>query len=239
MKRAGSVILIAVVVLTVPACAWASPSTMSELLPRDGDVVVNQQPTRVGGGASDTLLVDRDGQVTWQQLADEIVLTQTATIGRIGWWGFYGTWNQTHVPPATEMFRIRLYDARAGDGLPGVILFEQTFDAVSRTATGRNVLAEEPCPEYFYQINLSQGLTFAAGVRRWLEVVQVGDVGSTYRWELANGPPPGQAYLNPNVTDWALYYPNCALQLSTVPEPGSLFLFVSSLFLVRLQGRRR
>ena len=53
--------------LTVTARAWATPGTVEDLL-RDDDVVFDQQPTRVGGLASDTLFVDRSGLVAWQQV---------------------------------------------------------------------------------------------------------------------------------------------------------------------------
>ena len=240
MKRADFLLLVAVLVLTLSVRAWASPA---DLL-RDDGVVVDHQPTRVGGGAADTLFINRYHQESWQQEADNVVLAEPATIARIGWWGFYGTFDQTHEPPAgPETFRIRLYEARTSDGLPGAMIFEQTVDSADRTPTSQLVYAEVMAPEYFYQVDLAQGVMLEAGVAYWLEVVQVGDIASAFRWEGSSADLDGVAYLNGIVLDWRSTFPqvaaDAAFQLSTVPESASISLFVPSLLVVRTWGRRR
>jgi len=238
VKRADFLLLVAVLVLTLSVRAWAAPGTIRDLL-GDRTIVVDRQPTRYGGLASDTLFINRSGQVSWQQLADSITLSQAATNLQLGWWGFYGSFDQTHQPPSgAETFRVRFYDARASDGLPGSTIFEQTFDSASRAATGHTVFAEVTAPEYFYQVDLAQGLALEAGAKYWIEVVQVSDIDSAFRWEFATGGPPGEVYLNAHVSDWTLYGPDTAFQLSTLPEPASLLFFVPSILLVKLRGRR-
>src|SRR5262245_31130807 len=101
-----------------------------------GGIILDKPPNQLGGGASDTSFYNEFGEERWQRLADDVLLTQPATLRRVIWHGFYGdSFKNTPEPlPLTETMRIRLYDARPGDGLPGNVLFEESFLDPSRVA---------------------------------------------------------------------------------------------------------
>jgi hypothetical protein len=125
-----------------------------------GELIVNHQPHPFGGLASDTELRDDFGVPFWQRVADDIVLGQSASVGHIKWWGFYGSSFQSPppAPPATETMRIRLYDARPSDGLPGDVLFQEQFLNPLRTPTGQIVAVGAGPPEYVFQVDLASPL---------------------------------------------------------------------------------
>ena len=194
-------------------------------------IIVDQQPVQAGGPGSDTGFINDSQQQVWQQLADDFVLTVPSTIRRVTWWGFYGgTFSGIALPPrGSEMMRVRFYEARPGDELPGTIIYEENFVNPSRVATGQTAFSITDAPEYIYQVTLGTPLTLASATTYWLEAVQVGDVDSTFRWEyaLANGSMPFAA-LNDIVPDWhySAVNANLAFQLSTVPEPATVMAFV-------------
>ena len=95
--------------------------------------------------------------------------------------------------------------------------------------------------EYFYEALLSAPAALAANTTYWLEIVQVGDPNSTFRWEASQqvsifAP---FAFKNTDIPDWQLttFDANLAFQLSTVPEPSTvLLLSIGALGILR---RRR
>jgi len=207
--------------------AQAAPSGWNDLAqslggPRDGGVIVEQLPTRLGGLGADTAFRDYIGRPVWQQIADNIVLTQTADVRHVEWYGFYGGSQQTHSPPTgDETMRVRFYAARPGDGLPGDVLYEQSFLNPSRIATGTNVVCDVLAPEYLFQADLLSPVTLAAATPYWLEIVQVGDLESHFRWEAGYGLQIGHATSQASMPEWQ-YVPttSMAFQLSTIPEPS-------------------
>jgi len=220
-----------VIILLVPA----APSTAG--------VVVDHPPLNTGGLGADTDFFSDSGQQVWQQVADDILLDAPATVRRVVWWGFYGgNSSGTPLPPeGPETMRIRFYDARPADGLPGDRLFEETVLNPSRTATGRNVFTPLFSPEFIFQADLTTPFELAAGVPLWLEIVQIGDVDSHFRWEFSSGIKSPLAFVNPFVADWTLtsFNANSAFQLSTIPEPGSLAFFAVCLgVLATRRGRK-
>src|SRR5262245_1699565 len=90
--------------------------------PRGSDVLVDQPPMQSSGSASDYAFLDIVGNPYWQNSADSFTLSSPAMLRRITWWGFYNLDN----PPVNEMMRIRLYEPRPSDGLPGNVLFEES-----------------------------------------------------------------------------------------------------------------
>jgi hypothetical protein len=226
------------------ACAGslaASPRSWDDVM-RGGGVVWDQQPLNSGGPGADTDFYSDSGQQVWQQVADDILLADPATVRRIVWWGFYGgTFSGTTEPPdGPETMRLRFYDARPSDGLPGATLYEESFLDPSRTATGRIVFATGGA-EYIFELDLTTPFDLDGGEAYWLEVVQVGDVDSHYRWEVSPGTGTPFAFINPWVPDWqrTTLTANVAFQLSTVPEPAAFVLFVFGFVLARGRNRRR
>ncbi len=237
--RTGLVIGAVVVGASVPA--WAAAHTFEEL--GRGGLVWDQQPHPYGGPGADTDFYSDSGPRVWQQVADDIMLPSAATIRRIVWWGFYGGnfTGSRYPPPGPETMRLRFYDARPGDGLPGQTLWEESFLNPSRTWTGRDVQSVGGHPEYVFQTDLTTPFVLDAGVPYWLEIVQVGDVDSTYRWEYSPGVQTPYALKNTFYPDWQRTTLNIdvAFQLSTVPEPATFGLFVFGFMLVARRKRRR
>jgi hypothetical protein len=208
------------------------------------DVVVDQPPGQAGGPSSDTDYVTDFGQPFSQLIADNIRLDASESIGQVAWYGFYGgNFDEFPEPaPLSEMFRIRFYEARAGDGLPddSNILFEEFHANPLRMATGLSVAVGPQPPEYRFEVDLTNPVSLAANRDYWLEIVQFGDADSLFRWESGFGTIPGHAFLNPNIPDWQAASGSFAFELSRVPEPssGALFLFGAFITLWGRGGRR-
>ena len=183
------------------------------------------------------------GQPSWQRIADDILLDSAVTIRRINWWGFYNLDN----PPVTETMRIRFYGAREVDGLPddSNIVFEESFLNPSRIATGRTVFTGVDPDEYIYQVNLTPPIQLDAATPYWLEIVQIGDVDTAFRWEVSQAEQNGQAFINEATVDWRSTLPSLtadtAFQL-IIPEPSVFGLCICGFLFLRRRGvteRRR
>ncbi len=199
-------------------------------IPRGG-IVFEQLPNRSGGPAADTDYISGNGLPYWQLEADNVLLNESALIRHITWWGFYGgdsdpSPGADDPPTGPETMRIRLYSARAGDGLPNSsdILFEASLLNPSRTATGRRILTPTAPDEYRFDADLAVPFTLMSGNPYWLEIVQFGDQASLFRWEHGTGLINGRAFNNPIVPNWYGTEGSFAFQLSTIPEPSSLSL---------------
>jgi hypothetical protein len=195
-----------------------------------GGIIVQQLPDPFGGPASDTLFRNQVGQVVWQLEADNIVLDASAVVRQVSWWGFYGgSGTPTTPPPITETMRIRFYGARPGDGLPddNNVLLEEFHQGAVREATGVLVFVGGRPAEYRYQVNLASPLSMKAATLYWLEIVQIGDVDSAFRWETGVGLINGLAFINGGFGDWQQVSGGHAFELSTVPEPGFLGSIIS------------
>ncbi|MCK6482565.1 MAG: hypothetical protein L6R00_00335 [Phycisphaerae bacterium] len=202
--------------VTVYSTGWAHAQPAPEL-------IVSHPPNQHGGFAGDTLFL-LQGQPVWQLSVDDIVLTQPALITRVTWWGFYNLDN----PPASESMRIRFYSARPGDGLPGEILSDQSFPNPSRVATGLLVGVGVLPREFRYETDLLTPYLMQAGVPYWLEISQLGDVQTHFRWEISSVGNDVTAFLNPFIPDWqySTIPTDSAFELWGIPEPGSLCLLV-------------
>jgi hypothetical protein len=215
----------------------AGPAAGQVVAPRTGGVVVvDHPPTGAGGPASDTEFIDMFGFPNWSMIADDVLLTQDATIQRVRWWGFYHLDN----PPSPETIRLRFYDARPGDGLPGQVQYEASFVNPSRVATGRHI-AENYQREFLFEADLQPTFTLRANTPAWLEIVQIGDISTTYRWESGSGGNRRFAFESAAFPDWRLV-PNAteqAYQLVAVPEPATVTFMFFSLTVVLRRGRRR
>lgn len=228
--------------LILTCASWASgsprdwdPGGLREP-PRNPVLVYERLPTRYGGGASDTDFINMYGNPSWQQQAEDVLLGMSAVISRACFWGFYDQDN----PPASETMRLRIYAPRESDGLPGEILYEESFLNPSRMATGRIVFVHDGVAEYLYDITLSSPFAIAANTLYWWEFVQVGDQSTAYRWEFGYHVSGDYlAYRNAQVPNWASV-PLCnAFQLWTVPEPASFALLgLASFWLINHCGRK-
>ena len=185
--------------------------------------LVDHQPHNTGGPAADTAFFDSFGREVWQRVADDFILNSDSAVQRISWWGFHDLNNA----PASETMRIRVRAARASDGLPGDLVYDHIAVDPTRTATGRIVLVGHSPREYLYQLDLPTPLQIAGQTRYWLEIAQIGDPSSAFRWEFSVSDNSRHAYINPMVADWQ--YPqgngDLAFQLTQVPEPISFTLF--------------
>ncbi len=214
-----------VVAAGLSAQASAYPGTWGDLM-RGGEVVVDQQPLPTGGPGADTDFLDDFGYPVWQVVADDILLPETAIIQHLVWWGFYGgTFSGSTEPPTgPETMRVRFYEARASDGLPGETMYEESFLNPSRVATGQ-IIAANGAAEYLFEADLTTPIQLDAGIPYWLEIVQVGDQDSHYRWEVSPGTGTPFAFINDLVPDWqrTTGTANVAFQLVT-PEPETFVL---------------
>ncbi len=203
-------ILLAVILASASPCA--------------AQFIVDQQPTRFGGQNSDTAFVIFPGHVQGFLVADDFTLAVADELRAVRWWGFYSN----DIPPPVEQLRLRVFSARTSDGLPGEVLYDESFSDADRTPTGRTIIVSGSPHEFRYKVNLSQPLPLDAGVRYWIELAQIGDPDSAFHWENAF---PGSGFaagINPGFTDWFyLQSPSGgvdqAFQL-IAPEPATLAL---------------
>jgi len=184
-------------------------------------IVVDHQPNPLGGGGSDTEF-RFNGQPSWELSADDFSVSAPVTIKSLVWWGYYRT-----PAPADETMRIRLYDARPGDGLPGAVLFEQLVFDSHRTATGRHVADQGQPPEYRYDTTLNTAMLLQANTPYWLEITQIGDLASTFVHEQSLADQTPYAFQNRVAIDWRRSNgtTDLAFQL-IVPEPATAALIL-------------
>jgi hypothetical protein len=242
---------VALGVLATVACALdsvvqAAPSDWRELVrslrgPRDGDVMVDHQPHNTGGPGSDTAY-DILGIPLWQRSADNFALGTSAFISGVRWWGFYGSTfdDYPEPPPSSESMRIRFYADQPAHHVPDEanILYEETFANPLRLPTGRMILTGSSPPEYMFHAPLSSPVWLTADVHYWLEIVQLENPDSYFRWEYSITQQDGFLFVNQDVQEWDVYPgADTAYQLMTVPEPASLVLLTSaSLVAARTRG---
>jgi len=178
--------------------------------PLRAEIVVDHQPQNTGGLASDTSFqLPGFPDELWQRVADDFTLTEPATLRRVHWWAFY----DSDSPPLTETIRLRFYESRPLDGLPDEsrIVREETVVDPLREWTGRLVGVGILPREYFFTMDLSSELQLEARTQYWLEIVQIGDIASHYRWEVSLADLNGQAAINNGgASDWISTLPGLA-----------------------------
>jgi hypothetical protein len=208
-------------------------------------VFLDHAPDFSNGSGSDTGWNDIFGNHYWQQTADDFQLSSPVTLSTVAWYACYGddlfSSPPPHPPSGNETIRIRLYNARPSDGLPGPTLYEETFVNPSRVATGRHVGLPTFPTEYRFQATLSTTVQLQASEPYWLEIAQIDDNASLFRWETSSAPGGPFAVINEHLEDWN-YVPGAnhvSFQLMSVPEPA-LFLSIVpyAIVFLRLRGRR-
>ncbi|OWY72118.1 hypothetical protein B7486_04110 [cyanobacterium TDX16] len=223
---------------------WTCPVWLCLASAAPAELVIDRQPFNTGGPAADTSFVIQTGGVLWQQVADDFVLAQSAVIRHVTWWGFYGDdfESPAEQPPATQTMRVRFYGSRINDGLPGVVLYEETFADPPYAWTGRQVLTGAVPNEYKFDVDLTSPFSLTASTPYWLEIVQLESLNSHYRWEISVATRDGYAFLNDSTGDWvhtgSAAPATLAFQLSTIPEPGTAMLLLLGSSLAMRRTRR-
>jgi len=213
---------------------------LASVSPASAQFIVNHEPYPLGGPGADTALPATQLPFAWNQAADNFQVPVEASVTHVNWWGFHFE----NVAPEFETTRIRLYRERAGDGLPGDILYEEVFENPERIDTGRTIVIGGGPHEYRYHVGLGVPMVLSPGIGYWLEIVQVGDPASGFRWEYSLAGGDGHAYVNNLVPDWQLpatYNGDLAFQL-VIPEPVTASMLLLGLVLaagVRARGRGR
>ncbi len=209
--------------------------------PVDG-IVFSQPPAQISAFGSDTEFINAQGQPAWQLEADNILFTEPVTLRHLRWWGIYGgSGTPVTPPPETELMRVRFYGARPGDGLPDDtnIISEQTFLNPFRIATGEIVNVGGLPPEFEFETVLTTPVDLEADTLYWLEIAQIGDIDSFFRWESGFGLVGGKAFINQIVFDWQFVSGSHAFELSTIPEPATASLVLWGAMLVARRPARR
>lgn len=212
--------------------------------PAQAGILVDHPRHPFGGSNSDTDFI-YFGEPLWQLTVDDFTISTDATVTGITWLGFYGGQFEGSVQPPTgdERMRARFYGSRPGDGLPGPVLYEETFVNPSRAWTGQYVVDSRGHPEYQFGADLNAPFSIFGGSIYWLEIAQVGDQDSEYRWEYSPGDGTPFAYVNPWVPDWqrTTQISNMAFQLIGTPEPSTAALVAFGFFFLKrgAWGKRR
>jgi hypothetical protein len=210
---------------------------LAGIAPASAQFVVDHQPYPYGGPGADTALSSASLPFTWQLVADDFRVFAPGLVKHVNWWGFH----KENVAPPNETMRIRLYREPPGDGLPGEILYEETFVNPERIETGRTIAIGGSPREYKYHVELAKPLEFSPGLVYWLEIAQIGDPNSGFRWEFSRADTNGFASKNNLFPDWrrTTLTSDLAFQL-IVPEPvTAALLFIGFVFAAGLRARGR
>ncbi|MBI5762946.1 MAG: hypothetical protein HZA51_05405 [Planctomycetes bacterium] len=215
-------------------------STIMPVALAEGGIIFDQPHNPVHATGSDTIWFDPFNGNIWQLAADDFWFSQPSRVDRVVWRGFYGGdfYGSYDPPTGVETMRLRVYGARPQDGLPGDVIREQTTTDARRTPTGLVIGGH---PEFEYEMTLEAPLSADANTAYWLEVAQVGDPSSVFRWVYSAHAGTPFVVTNGHVPDWVRIPdgPNLCFQLHGVPEPHGLLLFVTVLMACdRIGGRR-
>lgn len=199
-------------------------------------IVFSQVQTHVGGGTSDTEFLYFGNQV-WERSADDFVLSAPATINGVTWWGFFGNFYDLNPepPPLAQTVRMSVYEPRPTDGLPGNLLYQELVVDPSRTATGFTVSEGAGLPEFRYDVTLANPWLLDSSQRYWLEITQMDDLPSTFRWNYSNGNGTPYALISPlTANNWRYISSgaNLAFQLTQIPEPAFALPLVGSFYVL-------
>ena len=172
-------------------------------------------------------LYDSDGQVApygaVQKIADSFVLTGTAAVTGVRWWGGY---SYDVGQPERDDFTLRIY---ADDGgLPGSLLWEEHVgNDVTRSATGLIIgSAEGDVPEFFYEAGLDVPFEAEPDTTYWL-LISNDTTGhpTIWGWE-ESGEGDGQLAWTHDGGPWGSYPADTAFVLFTRDSiAGNSYLF--------------
>jgi hypothetical protein len=209
-----------------------------------GDLLFRQAPDQAFALDSDTAFV-RFGQQTSALTADNFMLSQNSPLCGVRFFGVYGADRVEPPPyivdpPLTETMGVRVY-SDAG-GLPGSVLWEQTFSDAQRARSGRTVAVSPNRDEFVYTKTFFDCFAAAANTQYWANIYQVGDIGSRWRWE-ASYSDQSHAQQFPIGAPWHLTAGvgsyGMAFELHATPEPLAGVLLMIGLGVRRPAVRRR
>lgn len=208
-------------------CFWIAVLLAASTTIANAGTVLLHAPNQEYGWRSDTSFLLGNSPSS-QRLADGFALDAPAIIRQVAWWGDYeGT-----PLPLNESMRIRFYAADSGSGLPGSMISEAIIANPLRVPTSLLVRGtpgtSATWPEYLFQAELASSVSLDAHSLYWLEIAQLGDSSSRFRWELSPTDGSTIAYSYPADTQWQLdsFPSNLAFQLSTIPEPCTLAMAI-------------
>lgn len=216
--------------------AFMTPSALA-----DADTLFYQAPDRLWGLPSDTEWTDSIGLTVSSLGADDFRLTSTETACALRTWIFFGANDVGPFvldPPASQTVRLRFYaDA---SGLPGGVIHEQTIDNPPLAWTGRTIALVPSRREYRMDIPISGCFTAQADTTYWVEIAQLGDPVSMFRWESARGSNQSHVEQYPIGNAWRTFNDyGFAFELLRTPEPGTVWMLGGgAVWLGRAMARR-
>ena len=167
-------------------------------------------------------LFDSGGGVI--RAADDFVLTESATIRMLRWWG--GTMDK----PSNGPFTVTFYGDSEGN--PGEVLSQMNLESVQERLTGNAVVTFW---ESEYLAELSHPFEAMAGVKYWISIARAPD----YSWGWEGSKNKGSSVYSVQGKDWVTTHGDTAFALLTeVPEPAVGSIVFGTLFLGILYRRR-
>ena len=174
-----------------------------------GSIVFEQAPLE-----SHSSEIDSGGGII--RAADDFILSETATIRSLLWWG--GPLNI----PSNGSFSATLYENASGQ--PGNVISDFGIGPVQEFRTGETLVGY---PEFQYLAPLNQPFVAQAGVRYWLSIVQPPD----YSWGWEGASPPGVSFYSIQGGAWQSADYDASFALSTdIPEPSCFSLLLCAGF---------
>ncbi len=212
-------------------CSAAQAATQNDIM------LHRQAPGRAFGITSDTQYQDDAGILRGALTVDQFRLAARSSVCNVNAFAFFG--GELVLldpgPPATETLRLRFWSDVSG--LPGTVLYETAFVNPSRSWTGSFVALSPFRKEYLYRLPLENCFLAEAGTDYWLEIAQIGDSDSRFRWESSNSVG-GFAQQFPIDTPWRLSASSTQLAYELwTPEPASGLALTGAV--VTAMSRRR
>jgi len=201
-----------------------------------GALIYSQPPNRAFGFTSDTAFQNDGGQIQGSIYADRFSIATDRSIGQISWFGLYGSqFGPIQDPPSDEAFRIRFHDQHGTfpSSPPDDVLYEELFSNPLRDPTG--FFVSGGFPEYRFVVNLSKRFEVLASKLYWLEISQVGEPSSYFRWESSSGGE--RAFQFPVGSAWQISGGGQLAYELRVPEPGSGVLVGLVWLILRRRGK--
>ena len=203
------------------------------------DVLLHQGPDRLFGLTTDTAWRQSNGEITSSLVADDFRLAVDSSACGLNWFGFYGadaTGPFVIDPPVTETVRVQIQADQAG--LPGDVLWEQTYVDPHRVRTGHQIAVFPIRDEFEWSVALPGCFAATANTTYWISIAQIGDPESRMRWESARFSDGTHANQFPIGAPWTLVgnY-GMAFELRRTPEPSTAFaLAVGAMLSSRHRG---
>ena len=175
--------------------------------------------------------------------ADDFVLTASAEIGRVVWWGQSSLHSHDDLTNF-DSFEIEIYEARLVDGewMPGAVIAERTLDlaATNPAPTGR--LTPAGAIEYRHDAVLGTPIELGADTRYFIAIaaglIATGRTSDAWQWQDADLHDGWSATYSWAAGTWTGYQDSdSAFELYAVPAPATAAPLCAAA--AALAGRRR